>query len=61
MEEIKVKSNAKMQRTSATSRIVPVFISSATEPQKEILTYALLDTQSDLTFILDDLLVELNV
>lgn len=59
-EEIKVTSHAVMQRTSATSSIVPVYMSSTREPQKEILTYALLDTQSDSTFILEDLLEELD-
>ncbi|RXN04345.1 hypothetical protein ROHU_012986 [Labeo rohita] len=41
--------------------IVPVFISVAEEPQNEILTYALLDTQSDTTFIMKDFLEELHV
>lgn len=35
----------------STSMIVPVWISSATQPSKEHLVYALLDTQSDSTFI----------
>lgn len=60
-EEIKVTSHAVTQRAFATSSIVPVFMSSANEPQKEVITYALLDTQSDSTFILEDLLEELNV
>ncbi|CAH2253162.1 Hypothetical predicted protein, partial [Pelobates cultripes] len=33
----------------------------AAEPQREILPYALLDTQSDSTFILADLVSQLNV
>ncbi|KAG5266126.1 hypothetical protein AALO_G00250060 [Alosa alosa] len=60
-EEIKVTSHAVTQRVFATSSIVPVFMSSANEPQKEVITYALLDTQSDSTFVLEDLLEELNV
>lgn len=36
-----------------TSSIVPVFISTSIEPDKEVLVYALLDTQSDTTFILE--------
>ncbi|KAJ8388711.1 hypothetical protein AAFF_G00131200 [Aldrovandia affinis] len=60
-QEIKVTSHTVMQRASATSSIVPVLMSSAEEPQREVLTYALLDTQSDSTFILEDLLEELNV
>lgn len=35
----------------STSMIVPVWISSASQPMKEQLVYALLDTQSDSTFI----------
>lgn len=57
----KVMSHALTQHASATSSIVPVFVSSTTEPRREILTYALLDTQSDSTFILEDLAKELNV
>lgn len=49
------------QNFSATSSIVPVLVSSATEPHREILTYALLDTQSDSTFILENLISELDV
>ncbi|KAI7806542.1 hypothetical protein IRJ41_007791 [Triplophysa rosa] len=56
-----VISHALTQHVSATSSIVPVFISATDEPQNEILTYALLDTQSDTTFILKDFLEELHV
>ncbi|XP_065140047.1 uncharacterized protein [Paramisgurnus dabryanus] len=35
-----------------TSSIIPVYVSTTAEPRKEILVYALLDTQSDTTFIL---------
>ena len=34
--------------------IVPVYLSSKNAPEREILVYALLDTQSDTTFILED-------
>ncbi len=37
-----------------TSSIVPVYVSTTAEPRKEILVYALLDTQSVPTFILKD-------
>lgn len=57
----RVMSHAVTQRESATSSIVPVYISTVEEPQNEILTYALLDTQSDTTFILKDFLEELQV
>ncbi len=42
------------------SMIIPVWIASADKPNREILTYAMLDTQSDSTFILSDLATELN-
>ncbi|KAK0152254.1 hypothetical protein N1851_006383 [Merluccius polli] len=57
----KVNSHAVIREASATSSIVPVYLSSVNEPEKEILTYALLDTQSDSTFVLEDLARELNV
>ncbi|XP_024119479.1 uncharacterized protein LOC112140697 [Oryzias melastigma] len=60
-EEHKVMTHVLTRKTSATSSIVPVFVSAASQPQKEILTYALLDTQSDSSFILEDLVSELNV
>lgn len=56
-----VHTHAATQYVPATTSIVPVLLSSVQEPQKEILTYALLDTQSDSTFILEDLLDDLNV
>ncbi len=43
-----------------TSTIIPVWVSSTNEPDHEILVYALLDTQSDTTFILDEVAQELN-
>lgn len=57
----KVNSHTVIREASATSSIVPVYLSSVNEPEKEILTYALLDTQSDSTFVLEDLAKELNV
>ncbi len=41
----------KEDQSCSTSMIVPVWVSSATQPSKEQLVYALLDTQSDSTFI----------
>lgn len=38
-------------QSGSTSMIVPVWVSPATNPSKEQLVYALLDTQSDSTFI----------
>lgn len=56
----KVTAHVLSQSSSATSSIVPVLVSTVEEPQREVLTYALLDTQSDSTFILEDLLEDLN-
>ncbi len=37
-----------------TAAIIPVWISSITQPAQEVLVYALLDSQSDTTFILNE-------
>ncbi|XP_032425349.1 uncharacterized protein LOC116724101 isoform X1 [Xiphophorus hellerii] len=47
-------------RNTQTSAIVPVYVSTQNEPSKEILTYALLDTQSDSSFILNEVANNLN-
>ena len=61
-EEVhRAMSYASTRYASATASIVPVLVSTKQEPQKEVLTYALLDTQSDTTFILEDLLGHLSV
>lgn len=55
-EEVhKVSSYALTQYAPATSSIVPVLALSAQEPQREVLTYGLLNMQSDSKFILEDL------
>lgn len=43
-----------------TSSILPVWVSSIKQPGQELLVYALLDTQSDTTFILDEVAQDLN-
>ncbi|XP_028316746.1 uncharacterized protein LOC114471941 [Gouania willdenowi] len=43
-----------------TSAVVPVWVSSTRQPDKEILVYALLDTQSDTTFILEEVAEDLD-
>ncbi|XP_056603346.1 uncharacterized protein LOC130420207 isoform X2 [Triplophysa dalaica] len=55
-------SNRVVQEKSSThtSSIVPVYVSTAMEPDKEVLVYALLDSQSDTTFILKDAAVTLG-
>ena len=45
---------------SRASTIVPVWLSSSKRPEKEVLGYAILDTQSDSTFILKETLDELD-
>ena len=40
--------------------IVPVWLSSLSKPDKEVLVYAILDTQSDATFVLKETCEELN-
>ena len=41
-------------QSSKCSMILPLYLSHRDSPEKEILIYALLDTQSDTTFILQD-------
>lgn len=48
-------------QSSSTSMIVPVWVSSAKNPSKEQLVYALLDTQSDSTFIDKEISNELQI
>lgn len=43
-----------------TAAIIPVWLSSTTEPTKEVLVYALLDSQSDTTFVLSELAESLD-
>ncbi|XP_014679584.1 PREDICTED: uncharacterized protein LOC106819471 [Priapulus caudatus] len=43
-----------------TSMVVPVYVSSREAPDKEVLVYALLDTMSDTTFVLDSIADELH-
>ncbi|KAI5085315.1 hypothetical protein C0J45_23790, partial [Silurus meridionalis] len=62
-ESKSVTSNRIIQERNIThtSSIIPVYISTTAEPEKEILVYALLDTQSDTTFILKDTAETLNI
>ncbi|XP_076869830.1 uncharacterized protein LOC143521148 [Brachyhypopomus gauderio] len=46
--------------STQTSSVIPVWVSSIKQPEKEVLVYALLDTQSDTTFILDEVAQDLN-
>ncbi len=45
----------KVGQSSSTSMIVPVWLSTVQSPSKEELVYALLDTQSDSTFVCEEL------
>lgn len=47
--------------TNKTSMIVPVYVSHRDKPDQERLVYALLDTQSDTAFILEDTYRELGL
>ena len=51
---------SKEGQSCSTSMIVPVWVSLATDPSKEHLVYALLDTQSDSTFIDNEISNELQ-
>lgn len=57
-----VTSNRVIQQKTqgCTSSVIPVYISTVDNPEKEKLVYALLDTQSDTTFILKDTAESLN-
>ena len=46
--------------TTSTSMIVPVWLSASSRPDNELLVYAILDTQSDATFILKETSDELG-
>ena len=46
-----VNHSAKVAGGNKASMVVPVFISHSDQPDKELLVYALLDTQSDTTFV----------
>ena len=44
-----------------TTAIVPVWISHSSNPEKEVLAYAMLDTQSDSSFVLDSIVDDLGI
>ena len=52
--QIRNPSKQPIGKTNLTSTIVPVYVSSPEEPEREILTYALLDTMSDTSLILKE-------
>ena len=45
---------------TCTSTIIPVWVSTTSEPESEVLVYALLDTQSNTIFILEETAETLN-
>ncbi|XP_042073472.1 uncharacterized protein LOC121813652 [Haplochromis burtoni] len=51
---------ARAEHTVSTSMIIPVWVSTAANPQREKLVYALLDTQSDTVFIDQDVTQKLQ-
>ena len=48
------------KKCALTTMIVPVLVSHANYPYHEVMTYALLDTQSDATFVVNSLIEELK-
>ena len=62
-EEVKsaISCKVNMHNTINSSMIVPVWVSTINEPDQEVLVYALLDTQSDSTIMLDDLRNSLKI
>ena len=52
---------SKTSQASMASMVVPVYVSHQDAPNKEVLVYALLDTQSDTTFIQEDIQEELGI
>ncbi|XP_034052757.1 uncharacterized protein LOC117533237 [Gymnodraco acuticeps] len=61
-KEIAATTNRVIQEgpSTLTSAIIPVWVSSTKQPEQEVLVYALLDTQSDTTFILDEVAQNLD-
>ncbi|XP_034058377.1 uncharacterized protein LOC117537302 isoform X2 [Gymnodraco acuticeps] len=61
-KEIAATTNRVIQEgpSTQTSAIIPVWVSSTKQPEQEVLVYALLDTQSDTTFILDEVAQNLD-
>ena len=57
----KIKKLDERKNVGKSSMVVPVWVSHQEKPDKEILVYALLDTQSDATFILEETCDELQV
>lgn len=49
-----------MQTSAIIIQVIPVWLSSTSQPGKEVLGYALLDSQSDTTFILSEIAGALN-
>ncbi|XP_071803595.1 uncharacterized protein [Asterias amurensis] len=47
--------------TTCTSMIVPVWVAATSDPAREVLTYAMLDTQSDASFILNSTAESLGI
>ena len=47
--------------SNKSTMVVPVYLTCKTDPQKEVLTYALLDTQSDTSFISNDVVAKLGI
>ena len=59
-QEVTSHTVASPSSASLTSMIVPVWVSHPNQPGKEVLTYAMLDSQSDATFVSNDVIEELQ-
>ena len=62
-ESVSVEANTKKtgcQTAPMSSMIVPVYLSSDKKPKEECMIYALLDSQSDTTFVLEDTIKKLE-
>ena len=55
-----VSHHTNIREGGSTSMIVPVWVSAAGQPNQEVLAYALLDTQNDTSFVLEDTAVALS-
>ena len=58
---ISMKVNTRCPTRSTTTSILPVWVSSKSDPKKEVLVYALADTGSDATFIDNSVVKQLNL
>ena len=56
-----MKTQGNKKDSNLTSMVVPVYVSHIDRPEVETLTYALLDTMSDTTFVVEEVAEQINV